>query len=66
MSWQPIDTVPKNGKRVLLTKENELYLGYFIVSINQWWVSNGVQSDSVVMESMTHWHEVPGLPTISR
>ena len=64
-SWLPIETAPKDGRRVLLWRhDDELEIGYWSTSV---WVSPGAwiiyeaRSDTVELHP-THWMPLPTTP----
>lgn len=68
MSWQPIETAPRDGTRVLLAKRNEvLGIGDFWGAdraegtTDAWFVHNGAE-----IAEPTHWQPLPEPPLTSQ
>ena len=61
MTWQPIETAPKDGTEILLwDKEFEAYaVGYFLKPLAQWTAFPGGIMDDV---SPSHWMPLPEPP----
>jgi hypothetical protein len=65
MSWQPIDTAPKDGTRILLWTEDRVVIGR--------WYDNALfglgwrhdDGNFTEPDGMTHWMPVPGKPAES-
>ena len=60
-NWQPIETAPKDGTRILLWAPGHLIMlggwaGHGMYSGPEWW-SNGVPAHGVTL-----WHPLPELP----
>ena len=54
MTWQPIDTAPKDGTEILLTDGSYKRTGYWARRINAWSV------DAVApINPPTHWGHLP-------
>lgn len=66
--WQPIETAPKDGTRVLLAAPGHLtMIGSFeawktIHAAGPWWWSNG----SMITPDPTHWQPLPAPPKETR
>lgn len=67
--WQPIETAPKDEKRVLLYSSDGVDIGAF----NKWWnLDSGAwlrdqtaeyDNDGMVISPPTHWMPLPDPPT---
>ena len=53
VTWQPIDTAPADGSRILISDRTQVYLGYWTGS--RWAIWGG---DGVIMWP-THWMPLP-------
>lgn len=56
MTWQLIDTAPKDGTDVLLSDQHNIHIAYWDLG-NSWW-----SIDGYVFEEPTHWMPLPELP----
>jgi hypothetical protein len=72
MSWQPIETAPRDGTRVLLWHPRALARGENVIVgwwlIDDWWTShncwlNDRDPDSDFDLAPTHWQPLPSPPT---
>ena len=55
--WQPIETAPKDGTRVLVVEEGECHVAWFVVAPGVGWV-RAADDYNIVMEP-THWQVLP-------
>ena len=55
--WQPIETAPKDGTRVLVVEDGEYHVAWW----RQGWTRAGDDYD-IAMEP-THWQPLPPYPT---
>lgn len=72
MNWQPIETAPKDGTRVLLAVGTYTGIGYFIDSVTfeyghekrrtQEWAWSGYSFLSGERPQPTHWMPLPLAP----
>lgn len=72
MDWQPIETAPKNGQRILVIGLPPLWKGYpFVVHWDDnhengegWWRHTDPTLDALysVSDSITHWSHYPTPP----
>lgn len=61
MNWQPIETAPKNGDRVLLYRaewQENVCVGYWDATWGDWHVVGG----GAPWIGATHWAAIPPLP----
>lgn len=59
--WQPIETAPKDGTRVLVVEEGEYHVAWFVDAPGAGWV-HAADDYNIVMEP-THWQPLPPYPT---
>ncbi len=66
MTWQPIETAPRDGTRILLFQPEEIsrgrvlhraVLGHWVACAHSGWVSDGLQH-----AEPTHWMPLPEAP----
>lgn len=58
--WQPIETAPRDGRRVLVCSEGRhMFVAFWDSKYWGWRVSR----DSVVAADPTHWQPLPDPPT---
>jgi len=70
--WQPIETAPKNGARIILANKREVDIAHWSSSV---WISQkqedgtcgawcvfDCRSDSEAFVAPTHWMPLPQLP----
>lgn len=61
MNWQPIETAPKNGTRVLLYRDDwqeSVCVGYWDSTWADWSIVGG----GTPCPGATHWADIPPLP----
>lgn len=74
MTWQPIETAPKDGTTILITREMEMfgwvrgYATYQTISgIGGGWVSHGFGVfGELGLGNPTHWMPLPDPPAVIR
>lgn len=64
MSWQPIESAPKDGTRVLLVVTMRDFSGISHIHVGSWSRNNG-EWRWPVMYQPTHWMPLPAPPTLS-
>jgi hypothetical protein len=60
-TWQPIETAPKDGSRVVIFRANwreTVSVGHWSVTAKEWYVVNG----GYPWHAPTHWAPIPPLP----
>lgn len=57
--WQPIDTAPRDGTKILLADSSVAADGYFDYLLNK---GNGSWVWPYVKREPTHWAPLPGFP----
>ena len=56
-AWQPIETAPKDGRRILVAEDGEIYM--VERGMNDWfWISGG----HALYVTPTHWMPLPSAP----
>ncbi len=64
-TWQPIETAPKHGKRILLwSPTDDIEVGEWSTSVWTYgggWINNENRSDTVILKP-THWMPLPMPP----
>lgn len=60
--WQPIESAPKDGTRILLYRARAL--GGPNVQIGRWHEKRGFDSGRFI-EKATHWMYLPGAPALT-
>jgi Protein of unknown function (DUF551) len=62
VSWQPIETAPKDATEVLVCDENSIFIGQWLKGAHPWndgaWWVEGAQ----ITSTPTHWMPLPPLP----
>ncbi|WP_339765038.1 hypothetical protein [uncultured Sulfitobacter sp.] len=65
MTWQPIDTAPKDGTVILSYRENTTFPGYQELSVVHWhddtWKVSPTK-DGRLSHLGTHWTTLPAAP----
>lgn len=56
--WQPIETAPRDGTRLLLFGDGDTVVAYFNVSYGTW--DDGDHHDDI--PGLTHWQPLPAAP----
>ena len=68
MTWQPIDTAPKDGTNVWLfcpDEEPQQCAGYFTGEAGAYWEPCDTLVSSVILEVLpTHWMPLPDAPKV--
>lgn len=67
VQWQPIETAPKDGTRLLLWWGSEVHIGRCVVAGmsrdgGDWWRSESHQVFKVAEGRPTHWMPLPAAP----
>ncbi|RLK56255.1 uncharacterized protein DUF551 [Stenotrophomonas rhizophila] len=62
LRWQPIETAPRDGTRLLLFGDGDMVAAYFNVGYATW--DDGDHHDDI--QGLTHWQPLPAAPEISR
>lgn len=62
--WQPIETAPKDGTRIVLATSDTAYAGRWAESqyIGMWWMSGDYVAAFSKMNPPTHWMPLPQPP----
>jgi len=69
--WQPIETVPKNKKPILVLRDSYVMMAYFNIVTVQWEVVRYIWSDGLMKKCLqenefkkefTHWMPLPEPP----
>lgn len=56
--WQPIETAPRDGTRLLLFGDGDTVVAYFNVGYGTW--DDGDHHDDI--QGLTHWQPLPAAP----
>ena len=62
MQWQPIDTAPKNGVRILMPYFGKIHIatfGLFRPRNKNQWIIEGAGDDNAFNINPTHWMPLP-------
>lgn len=58
--WQPIESAPKDGTRILLFGDGDQVVAYFNVGYGTW--GDGDHHDDI--QGLTHWQPLPAAPEV--
>jgi len=60
MTWQPIETAPKDGSHILLYRRGSQFVGYYGAANSNWYINTpGLLT---MWPLPTHWMQLPPHP----
>lgn len=65
MTWQPIESAPKDGTEILIAYDGSVSIAFFHTGYDNWRDENGVKLDwdpDWFDQNVTHWMPLPEPP----